>query len=59
MGKQIKKGERIIIHKCSQCGRWEGEVPQATCCPGCGFASQAIKVYVSVVGRVSKYADND
>lgn len=38
--------QEFTVHECSECGRIEGESPQAGCCPGCGRASDAIPVKV-------------
>jgi hypothetical protein len=38
--------DAITIHVCDECGRVEGERPQAGCCPGCGTGSVAEPVRV-------------
>lgn len=38
--------ERWTINVCSECGRIEGEQPQAGCCPGCGRQSEPIPIEV-------------
>lgn len=44
-----RRGKRITIHRCGNCGHYEGESPQAGCCPRCGRASNPIPVQVVVV----------
>lgn len=47
-----RSGEAIVIHRCAECGYYEGESPQGGCCPNCGTASDPIPVMVKEVGRV-------
>jgi rubrerythrin len=44
-------GEHVTIHRCENCGRWEGEKPQAGCCPGCGRASMPVPYVVEVINH--------
>lgn len=44
------RGEVITVHRCDECGRWEGESPQAGCCPGCGARSGAIPYVARIEG---------
>lgn len=44
----------FTIHICSECGRVEGESPQAGCCPGCGRASEPYPVEVVLITDVEQ-----
>lgn len=48
---RVRKGQIINIWRCSGCGRWEGEYPQAGCCAGCGIATEPERYAVRVEGR--------
>jgi hypothetical protein len=43
------QGETVTIHRCSECGYYEGESPQGGCCPRCGRTSDPLPVEVRVV----------
>lgn len=47
-------GVRILVHVCEDCGRIEGDPPQAGCCPGCGRPSNAIPYLARIEDRAGQ-----
>lgn len=51
---EIADGKRgFAVNICSECGRVEGERPQAGCCPNCGIGSAPILCWAIVNHRIS------